>query len=56
MTFVILHNMIIETECADPPQDEHPYYHQGPLAQVDHDLPPGLTADFATFLTMNAEI
>ena len=56
MTCVILHNMIIESERADPPQhDDHPYYHVGPLAQIDHEYA-DLTTDFATFLTINAEI
>ena len=56
MTFVILHNMIIESERADPPQhDDHPYYHVGPLAEIDHEYA-DLAADFAIYLTMNAQI
>ena len=56
MTCVILYNMIIESERADPPQQaDNPYYHQGPLAQIDHEYA-DLTADFATFITINAEM
>ena len=36
---VILHNMIIESEQEDPVFDTEPYYSQGPLAEVDHQLP-----------------
>ena len=36
---VILHNMIIESEKEEPVFDTEPYYTQGPLSQVDHQLP-----------------
>ena len=36
---VILHNMIIESEQEEPVFDTEPYYRQGPLAEVDHQLP-----------------
>lgn len=56
MTCVILYNMIIESERVDlPQQDDHPYYHQGPLTQIDHEYG-DLTTDFVTFLIINAEI
>ena len=49
---VILHNMIIESERNDPMDDSEPYYRQGPLADVDHQVP----ATWATFLAMRQEI
>ena len=49
---VILHNMIIESERNDPVADTEPYYRQGPLADVDHQVP----ATWAAFLTMRQEI
>ena len=49
---VILHNMIIEGEQEEPVFDTKPYYRQGPLAQVDHELPATCTA----FLNMRQEI
>ena len=52
MACLILHTMIIESECVDPADDDHPYYHQIPLAQVDH----AFSEYFATFLTINTEI
>ena len=48
---VILHNMIIESERNDPVHDGD-YYRQGPLAQVDHEVP----ASWPNFLTMRQEI
>ena len=42
---VILHNMIIESEQEDPVFDTEPYYWQGPLAEVDHQLPATWTAN-----------
>ena len=52
---VVLHNMIIESERDNPvPANEAmaPYYRQGPLADVDHQVP----APWATFLTRRREI
>ena len=49
---VILHNMIIESEQEEPILDIEPYYRQGPLAQVDHQLP----ATWVAFLNMRQEI
>ena len=52
---VILHNMIIESERDHPvPNSEAkaPYYRQGPLADVDHQVP----ATWAAFLTTRREI
>ena len=49
---VILHNMIIESEQEDPVFDTEPYYRQGPLAEVDHQLPTTWTA----YLSMRQEI
>jgi hypothetical protein len=43
---------IIESEHANPPNDNHLYDFQGPLAIVDHGVP----VDFADFLTMHAKI
>ena len=53
MTYcVILHNMIIESEQEEPVFDTEPYYRQGPLAQVDHQLP----ATWTDYLIMPQEI
>ena len=49
---VILHNMIIESEQEEPVFDTESYYRQGPLAQVDHQLPTTWTA----YLNMRQEI
>ena len=49
---VILRNMIIESEQEEPVFDTEPYYRQGPLAQVDDQLP----ATWAAFLNMRQEI
>ena len=49
---VIMHNMIIESERANPVHDHMPYDFEGPLADVDHDVP----ADFADYLSMHLEI
>ena len=43
---VIMHNMIIESERKNPPNDHGPYEYVGPLAHVDHQVP----AEFADFL------
>ena len=48
---VILHNMIIESERGEPVADTE-YYRQGPLADVDHQVP----ATWANFMTMRQEI
>ena len=50
--YVILHNMIIESEQEEPVFDTEPYHRQGPLAQVDHQLPAAWTA----YLSMRQEI
>ena len=50
--WVILHNMIIQSEQEELVFDTEPYYKQGPLAQVDHQLP----ASWAAFLYMCQEI
>ena len=49
---VIMHNMIIENERKRPVIDHRPYKFQGPLAEVDHQVP----AEFADFLAMHIEI
>ena len=50
---VIMHNMIIEDDRKNHVRSHvGPYEYQGPLAEVDHELP----ADFADFLAMHAEI
>ncbi|KAK1631803.1 hypothetical protein QYE76_006118 [Lolium multiflorum] len=50
---VIMHNMIIEDDRKNHARSHvGPYECQGPLAEVDHELP----ADFADFLAMHAEI
>ena len=49
---VILHNMIIESEQEEPVFDTEPYHRQGPLAQVDHQLP----ATWTAYLSMCQEI
>ena len=49
---VILHNIIIESEQEDPVFDTEPYHRQGPLAQVDHQLP----ANWTDYLNMRQEI
>lgn len=50
---VIMHNMIIEDDCKNHARTHvGPYECEGPLAEVDHELP----ADFTDFLAMHAEI
>jgi hypothetical protein len=49
---VIMHNMIIEGEREHPVYDPEPYHRQGPLANVDHQVP----VAFAAFLAMRQEI
>ena len=51
--YVIMYNMIIEDDSKKQARSHvGPYECQGPLAEVDHELP----ADFADFLAMHAEI
>ena len=47
----IMHNMIIESECANPVDDPFPYEFEGPLAAVDHNV----TADFGEYLAMHTK-
>jgi hypothetical protein len=47
-----MYNMIIESERKHPPNDNHLYDFQGPLATIDHNVP----TDFADFLAMHIEI
>ena len=49
---VIMHNMIIDSECAYPVHDPLSFDFQGPLVVVHHLL----LADFAHFLAMHIEI
>jgi hypothetical protein len=49
---VCMHNTIIESERAKPPNDNHPFDFQDSLATVDHNVP----ADFAVFHAMYTEI
>ena len=49
---VILHNMIIESEQEELVFDTEPYYRQGPLAQVDHQL----SATWTAFLNIRQKI
>ena len=49
---IIFHNMIIESKQEEPVFGIEPYYRQGSLAQVDHQLPATLTA----YLNMCQEI
>jgi hypothetical protein len=50
--YVIMHNMIIESEQEHPVYDPEPYHHQGPLATLDQHVP----VAFAAFLAMRQEI
>ena len=53
MACVIMHNMIIESERANPVRDDQPFEHQGRLAHIDHEQVP---ANFGAFLAMQNEI
>ena len=53
MACVIMHNMIIKSERANPVRDDQPFEHQGPLAHIDHEQVP---ANFSAFLAMQNEI
>jgi hypothetical protein len=48
---VIMHNMIIESECDEPVVDDEPFDHESPLAQLNQ-----VSAEFAVFLAMHQEI
>jgi hypothetical protein len=50
--YVIMHNMIIESERVHPVYDPGPYHRRGPLVNVDHQVP----VAFAVFLAMRQEI
>ena len=52
MACVIMHNMIIENERTNPVHDDQLFFRQGPLANVDHQVP----TEWAAFLTMRQEI
>ena len=49
---VIMHNMIIESDRKTQARHVGPYECEGPLADVDHQVP----ADFADFIAMHAKI
>jgi hypothetical protein len=50
---VIMHNMIIKDDRKNRARTHvGPYEFQGPLTEVDHEVP----ADFADFIAMHAEI
>jgi hypothetical protein len=51
-TCMIMHNIITESERANPMHDDHPYDWESALAQVDHQV----LADFKTFLQRQHEI
>ena len=53
MTCVIMHNMIIESERANPAIQNQSFEHQSPLADIDHEQVP---ANFGAFLAMQNEI
>jgi hypothetical protein len=48
----ILYNMIIESEHETPVFDTEPYYRQGPLTDIDHQVP----HVFASFLARRQEV
>jgi hypothetical protein len=48
---VIMHNMIIESECDKPVLDDQLFDYQGPLAQVEH-----VPLECVVFLHMHNEI
>jgi hypothetical protein len=48
---VCMHNVIVESECEHPCNDNHSYDYQGPLTTIDHDMP----TDFAVLLAMHVE-
>ena len=49
---VIMHNIIIEDECAILVHDPLPYEFQDPLDNVDHNVP----ADWTDFIAMHMKI
>jgi hypothetical protein len=49
--YVIMHNMIIESECGETMHDDQSFDYQGPLAEVAH-VPP----QFSAFLHIHQEI
>jgi hypothetical protein len=48
---VIMHNMIIKCEWAKPVDDDHPFDHQRPLAELDQ-----VPAELASFIAIHQEI
>jgi hypothetical protein len=48
---VIMHNIVVESEREEPVEDDQPYDHKGPLAELDQVL-----VKFSAFLAMHQEI
>jgi hypothetical protein len=49
--YMIMHNMIIESERDSPTDDDHPFDFQGPFAEVEQ-----APAQYAAILQMHEEI
>jgi hypothetical protein len=53
LAWVIIHNIIIKSECGDrATRDDRPYNFEGPLADVDHQI----SIAFGDFLAMHNDI